>query len=71
MNKTEPTVAYQFVHDIIESCKTDFHFESAGILIGLFKKKYPDESKMKGQLVDLLYDKIQETFPKPKTVGEA
>ncbi len=71
MNKTEPTTAYQFVHDIIESCKTDFHFESAGILIDLFKKKYPDEMGSRQSLIDLLYDKIQERFPATKKIHEA
>jgi len=71
MSKTEPTSAYEWVKAIIESCESEFHFNSAGILVDLFKKQYPEEKDKKGLLVDLLYDKIQEKFPPPLKIHEA
>jgi len=69
--RSTPQEAYVWVCNVLHSCENDFHFESAGILIELFRRKYPDERERKQMLTDLLYDKIQDKNPPLKRTHEA
>jgi len=50
----------EWIHTVIDSCKTEEHFDSAWNLIRNFKRISPDESSLVGMLIQYYTEKYNE-----------